>query len=126
MGLSPLVLNRKITHYSQIVKGLCFSISAVKDSINLSILSPLTVEAISREATLPMVLRMMGFFSPLNLGESVIKKSSKKGYCFNSSSILVLAFIPMEVPSLLVGWGSGLARTLAGSKVHRLYSNKDR
>ena len=28
MGLSPLVLNSEITHYSQIVKGPCFSISA--------------------------------------------------------------------------------------------------
>jgi hypothetical protein len=37
----------------------------------------------------------------LNLGDKVIKKSSKKGYCFNNPSILVLAFISMGGPSLV-------------------------
>jgi hypothetical protein len=53
---------------------------------------------------------MIGFLRPLNLGDSVIKNSSKNGYCFNNSSIFVFAFISIgDLPLIKVnrfsaGW----------------------
>jgi hypothetical protein len=67
----------------------CLSISFVKAARKSSRSDP------PIPATLPMVLRIIGFLRPLNLGDNITKKSSRKGYCFSKSLILVLALIPM-------------------------------